>query len=210
MDVLALLKPVESLLNRNLAASTPARALLGELEGRTLAVAVTTPFGGRLLYLRLRASAAGIVADRDESPADVSLSGTPLGLLGLAAARAGGRSTAAGAQISGDAEVASAFERLLRHARPEFEEELARILGELPAYYAARAARELLGWGRRAADSLARDLGEFLTEESGDLPPRAELEEFYANVDRVRDDVERLAARVAIVDARQATRRSAP
>lgn len=38
---------------------------------------------------------------------------------------------------------------------------------------------------------------EYLTEESRDVVPRAELEAFYDDVDALRDDVERLAAKLA-------------
>jgi ubiquinone biosynthesis protein UbiJ len=44
---------------------------------------------------------------------------------------------------------------------------------------------------------LAESGAEFLTEESRDVVGKGELHAFYDDVDAVRDDVERLAARVA-------------
>jgi ubiquinone biosynthesis protein UbiJ len=202
MAAVPLLKPVEALVNRNLRASTPARELLAELAGRSFAVQVETPVGGRLVRLRLAAAADGLAIGTGDEPADASVTGTPLGLAALLAGRNDGRYTAAGVSISGDAEIAAAFEKLLRHARPEFEEELARLVGDVPAHYAARAAKGVFEWGRRAVDSLARNVGEYLTEEGRDVVARAELEVFHAGVDRIREDVDRAEARLALVAAR--------
>ena len=204
MNAAPLIAPVASLLNRNLRASTPARALLAELSGRSFAIELATPAGARLLRLRLLASADGLTFAADEQPVDASISGTPLGLAALLAGRSGGRVMATGVAIAGDAEVAVAFERLLRHARPELEEELARLLGDVPAHFAARALKGVFGWGRRAADSLARNGAEYLTEEARDLVPRAELDVLLGDIDRIRDDVDRAGARIALLEARRA------
>jgi ubiquinone biosynthesis protein UbiJ len=202
MGTAPFVRPFEALVNRNIAASTPARALLKTLSGRAFAIELETPVGGRLLRLRLRAGDEAVSIDTGEEPADASVTGTPLGLAALLAGRAGGRFTAAGVAIRGDAEVAAAFEKLLKHARPELEEELARLVGDVPAHYAARAARGLAEWGRRAVDSLTRNVGEYLTEEGRDLVPRAELDGLLAGIDRIREDADRLEARLALAAAR--------
>jgi ubiquinone biosynthesis protein UbiJ len=206
MNIMPLLGPFESLVNRNIGASTPARALLRSLAGRSFAVEVSAPGGGPRprLRLRLAASELGLNAAQSDEPADATVAGTPLGLVALLAGRAGGRLATGGATVTGDADVAQAFEKLLGYARPDPEEELARLVGDIPAHYAADAARAALAFGRRAGDSLTRSLAEFLTEESRDLVPRAELDAFAAGVDRTRDDVERAAARLTALERRLA------
>jgi ubiquinone biosynthesis accessory factor UbiJ len=198
------LRPVAALVNRNLCASTPARALLAELAGRSFAIQVETPVGGRLVRLRLAAAADGLALGTGDEPADAAVTGTPLGLAALLAGRGDGRFTAAGVTIAGDAEVAASFEKLLKHARPEIEEELARLVGDVPAHYAARAARGFLDWGRRAVDSLARNVGEYLTEEGRDVVTGPELEAFHGAVDAIREDGDRAEARLALAAARLA------
>ncbi len=204
MAATPLLKPVEALVNRNLAASTPARQLLAALAGRSFAIQVETPVGGRLVRLRLAAAADGLALDTGEEAADASVTGTPLGLAALLAGRNDGRYTAAGVTIAGDAEVAASFEKLLRHARPEIEEELARLVGDVPAHYAARAAKRAVHWGRRAIDSLARNVGEYLTEEGRDVLTGAELETFHSAVDEIREHGDRAEARLELAAARLA------
>jgi ubiquinone biosynthesis protein UbiJ len=198
MNAAPLLTPVAALVNRNLRASTPARELLATLAGRSFAIQVETPVGGRLVRLRLAAAADGLAVGTGEEPADASVTGSPLGLAALLAGRSDGRFTAAGVVVAGDAEVAAAFEKLLGYARPELEEELARLVGDVPAHYAARAASHAFDWGRRALASLARNAGEYLTEEGRDVVPRAELDRFHGAVDALREDVDRAAARLAL------------
>lgn len=204
MAAVPLLKPVEALVNRNLAASTPARQLLAELAGRSFAIQVETPVGGRLVRLRLAAAADGLALGIGDEAADASVTGTPLGLAALLAGRNDGRYTAAGVTIAGDAEVAASFEKLLRHARPEIEEELARLVGDVPAHYAARAAKGFFEWGRRAIDSLARNVGEYLTEEGRDVLTGPELEAFHSAVDEIREHGDRAEARLELAAARLA------
>lgn len=56
--------------------------------------------------------------------------------------------------------------------------------------------RKTGGWMSRNHRSLELNLAEYLQEESRVLPGPLELENFFADVDTLRDDVERLAARV--------------
>ena len=51
------------------------------------------------------------------------------------------------------------------------------------------------------SDNSAEVAAEYLTEESRDVVPKAELEAFHDDVDALRDDVERMAARVARLGA---------
>ncbi|MEI8258256.1 MAG: SCP2 sterol-binding domain-containing protein [Deltaproteobacteria bacterium] len=194
--------PFEALLNRQIEASTPARELLASLAGRAFAIEIEGARGYPLLRLRLAADAGQLTVSHGEGAADATVRGTPFGLAALVAGRAEGRTTASGVTIDGDAEVASGFEKLLGHARPDLEAELARLVGELPAHYAARAVRDVTDWGRRAARSLLRSSSEYLTEEGRDLVPRAELDAFLGDVDGIREDVDRAEARLQLIEAR--------
>jgi ubiquinone biosynthesis protein UbiJ len=105
--------------------------------------------------------------------------------------------------IEGDAEVAQAFSELLKHARPDLEEELSRVVGDVAAHQIGNIARSALAFGRRASDTFARNVAEYLQEEGRDLPTRIEADEFIAGVDAIRDDVDRLEARLVLLEARR-------
>ena len=111
-----------------------------------------------------------------------------------------------GVRIAGDAEVAQRFRDLLQHAQPDFEEELSRVIGDVAAHQVANVARGLLDWGRKAAGSFADNVAEYLQEEGRDVPARVEVEEFLEGVDRLRDDAERLEARLARLESPHARR----
>ena len=51
------------------------------------------------------------------------------------------------------------------------------------------------GFGRRAATTGVRNVAEYLAHERRDLVPRAEAEDFYRGVERLREDLDRLEAR---------------
>ena len=62
-------------------------------------------------------------------------------------------------------------------------------------------ARGALSWGSQAAQALGRATADYLQEESRDLPPAAAVERFLEEVDRLRADSDRLAARVARLES---------
>jgi ubiquinone biosynthesis protein UbiJ len=190
---------LQETLNRNVAESRRAQAICRQLDGRVMAlVAQETP-----IRLYFKAADGRLVLDsRHEGETDARIEGTPLSLLALAGPDAERRLRAGGIRIEGDAETAQKFRDLLALVRPDFEEELARVLGDVAAHRIANLARGLLGWGRSTADSVATSVVEFLQEEGRDLPTRVEVDEFLEGVDRLRDDAERVEARIARLEAR--------
>jgi ubiquinone biosynthesis protein UbiJ len=104
---------------------------------------------------------------------------------------------AGGAQVTGDAEIAQGFQRLFEAAQPDFEEELSRLTGDVAAHHLANLARGAADFGRRARDTFAQNVAEYLTEESHDVPYRAEVEDFVNGVDSLRESTDRLEARIA-------------
>ena len=54
--------------------------------------------------------------------------------------------------------------------------------------------------GRRAVNTGVRNVAEYLAHESGDLVPRAEAEDFYRSVERLREDLDRLEARTRLIE----------
>jgi ubiquinone biosynthesis accessory factor UbiJ len=197
------LRPLEAMLNRQIAASSRARALLAELAGRSLELR----FAATPLRIRLMASPERLsIQPAGEESADAVLEGTPLSFLRLATGTATNSIRVGGMDVRGDAEIAEGFRRLLDAARPDLEEELSRFTGDVAAHYLAGFARDAADFGRRAGDAFARNLAEYLTEESRDLPVRLEVEEFLEGVDGLRESVDRLDARVAAAERARGSR----
>ena len=192
---------LENLLNRGLPRSPRARQLLATLHGRSVALVVP-----EVARLRLTSTGQTLTVTRDDAPADATLSGGVLGLLALAGDSAQAVVQRGDVTISGDSDVAQSFRELAQLLRPDPEEELSLLIGDVAAHQLARLARLGASLGARAADTTLRNLAEYLGHERGDLVSRNEGEQFLRGVDAVREGVDRLQARLDLL----ARRRGAP
>lgn len=120
----------------------------------------------------------------------------PLALLQLAAGQDRARTQI---DLRGDPALASALGGVLRELRWDFEEDLSRVTGDIAAHRIGQAARAVLGWQRLIAANLSQALVEYWTEEKPLLARRKELEHWAREVDELRDAVERLEQRTALV-----------
>jgi ubiquinone biosynthesis protein UbiJ len=201
LDVL--LGQLAASLNRNVGQSERASTLAAQLDGRVLALVLE----GTPMTLWFKVHEGEVAIDtRHEGTADARLAGTPFSLLSLVGPDAPERVRSAGIRIEGDAEVAQRFQGLLRLAQPDFEEELARVIGDVAAHQVANLARGFLDWGRKAASSFSQNVAEYLQEEGRDVPSRVELEEFLEAVDHLRNDADRLEARLSRIETRRRAR----
>jgi ubiquinone biosynthesis protein UbiJ len=106
------------------------------------------------------------------------------------------------AQVRGDAEIANLYRQLFAMARPDMEEELSRIVGDLAARRLSQFARQTAAWVRRARRTAGENIAEYLQEESRDLVNKTELEEFLQGVDMLRETADRVEARIARLEQR--------
>ncbi len=184
------------------------RARLGALAGRQLAVELQ----GLGLTVYLFATTGGLrLSTRSEISPHATLKGAPFTLLRMVLA--GERDQAPhprpfpeGLEIAGDVETARRFQELLAGLDIDWEEQLARVIGDVAAHETARALRTLRDWCRRAAVDLEASTVEYLREEQALLPYRDEIEAFAAAVDTLRDDAERLEQRIRRLQQRAAHR----
>ncbi|HTV96861.1 MAG TPA: hypothetical protein VME42_12685 [Steroidobacteraceae bacterium] len=194
----AWLAAVESVLNRGIGQSIKAGAAAARLESTSLAMHIEG-----LPPLRAAVCAGKLVLTGGaDGAADARISGSVLALLELAGARRERPRGGERLEISGDAEIAAGYRTLFSLARPDGEEELSRIIGDLPARRLSVAARAALSWVRRATRTAAQNVSEYLQEESRDLASRPEIEEFLEAVDVLRETADRVEARLARVEQR--------
>jgi ubiquinone biosynthesis accessory factor UbiJ len=194
----AWLASAEAVLNRNIAASTRAAALAKRLEGTSLQVDVDgitrvrmTCCGGRTALL------AG-----DDSPADAVVSGSAPALMQMFRAGTPNAQTRTSVQIRGDAEIANLYRDLFAAARPDLEEELSRWVGDMPARHLSLLAKSVRTWARRARRAAAENIAEYLQEEGRDLVTKTEMAEFLRGVDGVRESLDRIEARLILIERR--------
>jgi ubiquinone biosynthesis protein UbiJ len=189
---------IENLLNRGLPRSPRARQLSAQLAGRSVAIELR-----EMARLRVASNGQTLSVSRDDAPADATIAGGPLGLLALTRAAPEAVLQRGAVVISGDAEIAQQFRELGQLLRPDLEEELSLVLGDVPAHQLGRLARLGAAWGRKAAGTTLENLAEYLGHERSDLVPRAEGEQFLRGVDALREGVDRLQARIELLAARR-------
>ncbi len=194
-----LLRPVEMLLNRNVDASTAARELAAELKGKVVAIRIQDT--ALAMYFMFEPDCVVLASETDAEP-DAVITGSLFTLARLATAPGDARFDPGTIDLTGNAEAARAFQRLLTHTRPDIEEELSGLIGDVAAHRIGLFAAGFRHWAVNARSTMAMNIREYLQEESRDLPTRFEVERFVRDVDTLRDDVERLAARIARLEGR--------
>lgn len=131
-----------------------------------------------------------------EGEPDCTLSGSPLDLIRSGDKEAGAGQLFAGhVSITGDTGLAHSFGATLANLDIDWEEQLSHFTGDLIAHQLGRGVRELSGYMTTSRRTMESNLAEYLTEEARLLPHPYEVEEFIDEVDRLRDDTERLLAR---------------
>ena len=145
--------------------------------------------------LRLRVDSAGMLA---AAPADmpanvtirVKLSDVPLILQNRERAFSY-------VKIEGDAEFANAISQLSKGLRWEAEHDLEKVVGPMLATRLVSGAKDAVAFVRTGQQKLAENVAEYFLDEQPMLIRPSTLQEYSAGVTRVRDDVERLAKRLA-------------
>jgi ubiquinone biosynthesis protein UbiJ len=189
----ALIATLESLLNRaiHLDPETPAR--LVPLHGKAIQMELLGV--GSSLYFFPDPSGIQILSDY-EAEADCTLRGSPLDLMGMGNTRQSADQLFQGrVSIEGDTALAQAFGALLTDLEIDWEEQLSRITGDIAAHQIGNLVRSALNWGHSVSETAEQNLKEYLQEELRLLPGHNELAPFLEEVDRLRDDTERLEAR---------------
>jgi ubiquinone biosynthesis protein UbiJ len=195
----AVLRPVASLLNRNIAESTPARELCARLDGKLIAVRVQ--HSGLAMYFDIDDGVVALRTEADAEP-DAIICAPLLTMARMASAGSAADLRDGSVDFSGDARTAAAFQSLLDYARPDLEEELAAVVGDIAAHRLGELARGLRSWSRQAGDTMSENIREYLQEERRSAPSRYEVERFGRRLQVLRDDVARAEARLKRLENR--------
>ena len=192
-----LLRPVVGMVNRQIRAKTPARELCRDLDGQVVAIRVRDT--ALAMYFQVGPDELELL--REPVEPDVAITGSLLTLAALAGLPGEAALRNGSIELTGNVETAQAFQQLMTYGRPDLEEELSGIIGDVAAHGIGDVARNVGRWGRDAKSIMEQNITEYLQEESRALPSRYEVETFRRKVDTLRDDVDRLAARIQRLEA---------
>jgi ubiquinone biosynthesis protein UbiJ len=201
------LKPVagrvlEAALNRAIALDPDTRDALRALDGRRIELALQSP--PLALQLRVEGERLAVGPVETEGEPDLSVRSTLGALLGQLPALLGARRDDAppvgGMRISGDADLARRLQRLAERFDPDWQQPFVAVFGDVIGVQVANGFAGALKQARTLGGEFAGSAAEYVVEESRDVVGRDELEAFHDDVDALRDDFERLLARVARID----------
>lgn len=195
MTALSMITPFISELGSRLMSTDPTTLdRLGELDGKVIAL----DFEGTGMCVYLFPSAGGIrIQEEWDGKVDVHMIGKPSELVKMGLA---GKSPVTPGKISlrieGDLHVGQQFKKVLDDMQIDWEELLSQHIGDTAAYHTGRLVREV---GSRLRDTLKaarRDGSEYLRFETEILPADWRVKEFLDDVDRLRQDVDRMEMRI--------------
>ncbi len=150
------------------------------------------------LYFLFINSRVAVMADAERA-ADASIKGTPIA---LAAAGLGGQSNTRDIHLSGDLQLAQAFEALLKNIDIDWEEIVSNYTGDAVAFQLGKSMRDLKQWSRESTRALMNDVRDYLQLESGQLPLPTQVDDFNRAVDEVRASTERFELRLQRLHSR--------
>jgi len=191
---------LEEALNGVLALDVRAAARLAAFHGQVIGLEVLG-LGLRWFFVPDAKGRLQVLATIEGEP-DCLMRGAPLDLVRSALSERREDALFSGrVEILGDTDLAHRFSEILADLDIDWEEQLSRLTGDIPAHEVGKTARAAGRWAKRTGRIAEQDLREYLQEEIKLLPTRYEVEDWQDGVDRLRDDVERLAARVARLEA---------
>ncbi len=104
--------------------------------------------------------------------------------------------------ISGDAGLAQVVGDLARDLRWDPEDDLARVVGDIPAARLVSGAQAVAAGTRSAGSRLAANMAEYLAEESATLAGKPALAQQGLDLSRLQADADALERRIAAFEAR--------
>lgn len=188
------LSSLEFALNKYLALDPETQACLSQLENKVIFLEISD---WRIrFFIIVHKNNLELLANHP-GPVTTSIRSQLFDLINVACAR--GETSALfhnKVEISGDIATGEALQKILANIDIDWEEQLSKVVGDVGAHHIGKALRGLREFARNSLDNVAEQLKSFLQVEQNQLPSKAEMERFVANVTQLQQDAERLEARI--------------
>lgn len=188
------LPAIEKTLNHYLKLDPETKTRLGALNKKVILLQLE-PIALKIYWLFTADSM--FLVDKYEGPIDVTFKGSLFDFLRFSTNMQDNSMVFAGnITTTGDLDTAQDFKALFANLDIDWEEQLSHVTGDVIAHQIGNVFRSIKSWSQQSATTLQRDITEYVQEEARWLPPREELQHFFAGVDKLRDDAERLELRI--------------
>lgn len=182
---------LEKALNGCLALDATAPIFLQQLSGKRIKICIHALFDLNFCML-FQPQGIQILDNCETDSCDACITGTPINLLRASK----DVSAAKRLQLAGDLALIQTLQRWLKLASFDIEAFIAQWTGDVFAHSLFNPLRLLRKQSKQHLAHLNQNGREYLQEEYKVLPSTLETEDFCQDVDRLRDDCERLLARL--------------
>lgn len=186
-----LLTPIEMAINAALRQDPDTLERLQAFESRTIVVNITDLH--QFVHINFHQQSVQL-SHNDEENTDLLISGTAFALLKLG--EHPDNLFSSEIRIHGDVQFAKQLQDVLDGFDFDWEQQLARVTGDVIAQPLAYGLKQGFGWLRATRESLQLSLSEYLREEAQILPDKIQIEDYMQAVDKLRADCDRLEARI--------------
>ena len=171
---------------------------LAALTGKVYCITLTAP--AVTLYLEPDPDGFSLTTQASREP-DVTLTGSISAFAKLGGIGSDDSSTNrlfSDGQITmqGDAEAGQQLQRALAQFDLDWEELIARVIGDTPARKVGNAIRDFGQWAEQTAKHSRSNLSDYLTEERQVMASEAAMRRLENGVNTVRENTDRLASRI--------------
>ena len=188
---------IEAVINRYLALDPEMLDKLGQFDGKVIKLEMTGI--NKVLYMLPNRRGIQVLTEYEGS-ADTVLRGSPVSLFKMGLVSNAANLLLKGEiEITGDTRLGHQFKNVFSQMDIDWSEPLANLLGDSLAYQIQQSASEFAHWGKQTVKSVSTSFSEYLQEESRDVVTGTELNIFNEAVDQLRNDVDRIQARVNLL-----------
>ena len=194
---------LETAINTALRYDPGSRARLSKLAGKVLGVNLTAPAINLFLVIDDEDDEGGYVEVHSRWSGEVTteLSGSALAFLQLLRNR-DATPAKLGVTVRGSSALLAELQSILRDLDVDWEEPLAKLIGDAPAHQLGTGFRLATSWLKDALGSAPKAGAEAVSEEWRMTPPQAQFEAFAEDVAGFAQGVDRLEARIEILRRR--------
>ena len=159
------------------------------------------PFAGKSVQITIAPVSSALIILEDGNLAIAGETNTPDANINIAPSlllRLLAKDEAAKLQIkiSGDTHLATALAKVFSHLRWDYEDDLSKLIGDVPANKIGTFARGAVQSLKETGFNVASMLSEYWQEEKPTLAKKRHVDQFNSDVDYLRSDVERLEKRL--------------
>ena len=192
IDKLKISKGILSKINSQITTRTSAKKISQELEGKILSIKIKNT--SHFFNVIMISNELNLHTNKENF--DVQISGSLISFTNLLRDNSSDALRDGSIGINGDVAVAQKFQKLFEMIKPDIEEELSHVVGDVMANNIVKFSKKTGVWMINTRDILQENIKEYLQEEIKLMPSKYEFNFFSKEVSKIRDDIERLEKKI--------------